>query len=159
MDQSAISLRLKTARQAMGYVSARSFALKFGFKYTSYLHHELNEKRPSVETLARYANCLQINLGWLITGEGTPTRMDANQKAMEQFIPDSNATLHMEQSDIRIDFAKFTLIFFELVRYEFSADKCFRQAIELYNDWLEKPKLTIDQLLQRVLPPNNPSTY
>lgn|SRR5690606_13134130 len=69
IDQQAF--RLKWAREQRGFETARAFAERHGFKYSTYSQHERG--LVGITRAARnYAKALRISEAWLLTGEGTP---------------------------------------------------------------------------------------
>lgn len=67
----SISERLKNARKAAGYKSAKQFAQKNNIPPTTYSQHEASKRSLSIEVAKRYCEYLNINLCWLLTGETT----------------------------------------------------------------------------------------
>ena len=67
-DQTAT--RLKEARKAAGFRSARSAAESLGVKYSTYAGHE-NARRGLNDAMAvKYATQFGVSLDWLLMGEG-----------------------------------------------------------------------------------------
>jgi phage repressor protein C with HTH and peptisase S24 domain len=71
--------RLKAAREARGYRTARAAAEAMGVAYSTYSAHENGEKGLS-RSGQRYARFFGVSLDWLLTGRGEmrPTH-EANQ--------------------------------------------------------------------------------
>lgn len=67
LDQQ-IGRRLRIARKACGYKSARAFATKFDVPESTYSQHETGKRSLSPELLLFYSNSLGIDAGWLVTG-------------------------------------------------------------------------------------------
>lgn len=65
-----IGLRLRIARRAANYRSARSFAFKHNIPESTYSQHETGKRALNSEVLVRYSKLLNIDIGWLLTGEG-----------------------------------------------------------------------------------------
>lgn len=63
-----MGLRLKIARIFASYKSATVFAIKNGFKVTTYQRHESGKKEASLFTLMSYCKILNISFIWLLTG-------------------------------------------------------------------------------------------
>lgn len=66
MDAAA---RLREARKAAGFSSARQAALAMSISYPTYAAHENGEK-GFVRTADRYARFYRVSLEWLVTGKG-----------------------------------------------------------------------------------------
>lgn len=66
----AICERLKQARLALGFSTAKAFALSHGLKISTYSLHEAGTREMSFETIEQYSRHLKINLSWLLTGMG-----------------------------------------------------------------------------------------
>lgn len=61
--------RLREARLARGFTTAKSAADRFGFNYTTYSQHERGQ--TGITRAARdYARAYRISEAWLLTGEG-----------------------------------------------------------------------------------------
>jgi len=67
LDQQ-IGRRLRNARRACGYRSARAFATKYQVPESTYSQHETGKRSLSPELMIFYAKCLGLNPGWLLTG-------------------------------------------------------------------------------------------
>jgi transcriptional regulator with XRE-family HTH domain len=63
-----ISERIKQARIASGYRSARIFAKEFGIAESTYAQHESGKRTINLATLMDYCNILGTNPAWVITG-------------------------------------------------------------------------------------------
>lgn len=68
--KSKISERLKLARIQAGFTSAKEFAEKNGLKISTYNLHEANTRSMSFDVIEQYAQLLEINTNWLLTGVG-----------------------------------------------------------------------------------------
>jgi hypothetical protein len=63
--------RLRKARQAAGYTSARGAAQRFGWPPSTYASHE-NGQTPTVpvEAALEYGKAFRVSPAWILTGEG-----------------------------------------------------------------------------------------
>ncbi len=68
----AIGSRLKIARIAAGYDTATQFCEKFNIPQSTYSLHETGKRGIKVDLAHRYAELLNIEPAWLITGTGNP---------------------------------------------------------------------------------------
>lgn len=66
-----IGKRLQTARKALGYKSARSFARQHGIPESTYSQHETGKRSLNPSTMVAYCERLKIKPGWLVSGEET----------------------------------------------------------------------------------------
>lgn len=71
-----ISKRLKIARIANSYKTAKDFAAAHNIPNTTYSQHESGKRALSIENLFNYAALLNIEPAWLMIGQGYP----CNQK-------------------------------------------------------------------------------
>ena len=62
--------RLIAARQAAGFKSARSAALRFGWTLSTYASHENGQTPLPVRAAHDYAKAFKCSQSWLLTGEG-----------------------------------------------------------------------------------------
>lgn len=85
--------RLKQARIAKGFETAREAAVALGQPYPTYAAHE-NNSRGFGHEARRYALFFGCDLVWLLTGDGTPTG-NPFQKAGEQ-LPQDEQKLGLE---------------------------------------------------------------
>lgn len=69
-----LSERLKQARLAQGYATAKEFALKYNLKVSTYGLHEAGTRAMSFDVIEHYCELLAINPNWLLTGEGADQR-------------------------------------------------------------------------------------
>src|SRR5882757_1512782 len=64
--------RLRAARLCRGYHSRTAFALACSISLTTYRAHEAGEIEMRASDVLFYAKMLNISIGWLLTGEGSP---------------------------------------------------------------------------------------
>lgn len=81
-----IGRRLRLARKACGYKSARAFATKYNIPESTYSQHETGKRALGPELLIFYSQCLGIEPGWLLTG---PDEQIAFSKAAQATEADS----------------------------------------------------------------------
>lgn len=62
--------RLRTAREAAGYETAKGAARRFGWSADTYAQHE-NGTRGLGRVAGKYARAFKVSEGWLLTGEGS----------------------------------------------------------------------------------------
>lgn len=91
LSQQQIGTRLREARRAAGYSSARYFATTHNIPESTYSQHETGKRSLSVDMLLHYSTLLQVNPGWLLTGmgesctkeHGNSVLPDANQETVD----------------------------------------------------------------------------
>ncbi len=64
--------RLRIARLARGYSNQFTFTQTHHLPTTTYKSHETGKTDLKVGDLAKYADILNISIGWLLTGVGHP---------------------------------------------------------------------------------------
>ncbi len=64
--------RLKKTRLANGYYTAVAFCEKNNIPISTYNMHEAGKRRITPKVAKKYAEILNINLVWLLTGSGAP---------------------------------------------------------------------------------------
>lgn len=67
-----IGYRLKTAREAAGFKTARLFCEKYSISASTYCQHELGRRNINLKTAEKYADLLSVNPIWLLRGIGSP---------------------------------------------------------------------------------------
>lgn len=68
MLMSTINERLREARRAAGFMSARSAALHFGWKPSTYAAHENGQNALTAGQARMYSNDFGCSITWLVTG-------------------------------------------------------------------------------------------
>lgn len=81
-----IPKRLKIARIAAGYRTARDFIRVHGIPVSTYSQHERGERVLTLENVGYYSNILNIDPAWLLTGKGNPCGHQANENLEKQII-------------------------------------------------------------------------
>lgn len=74
-----IGLRLKVARKAAGYKTALNFATKINMPKSTYSQHENGKRGLTAEQIIYYAEKLDIQPSWLLTGLGHPCPLGKNK--------------------------------------------------------------------------------
>ena len=64
-----IGKRLRMARKARGYKSARSFASRYKIPESTYSQHETGKRSLNPELMMLYCERLDISPGWLVSGQ------------------------------------------------------------------------------------------
>lgn len=74
--------RLRAARHAAGFKTAKAFISRYHIPAATYSQHESGARLPDEIRMSWYSKILQINKEWLVTGVGAPysRKGDAKQK-------------------------------------------------------------------------------
>ena len=81
-----VSIRLKMARIASGFHSAKEFTEKYSIPASTYSQHENGKRALSLENITHYADLTNVDAAWLITGRGNPCGEKFNQSGLEERI-------------------------------------------------------------------------
>lgn len=78
--------RLRAARKAAHYKSARAFSSQYNIPETTYAQHESGKRSLNVETLIHYSRLLNISAGWLLTGHGETLQEISHSNQCQEFL-------------------------------------------------------------------------
>ncbi|MCK4608365.1 MAG: helix-turn-helix transcriptional regulator [Gammaproteobacteria bacterium] len=78
-----IGLRLRAARRANNFRSARGFALHHNIPESTYSQHETGQRSLRPEIMLHYSELLNVSPNWLLTGEGGDN-LNALQNPMQE---------------------------------------------------------------------------
>lgn len=81
-----VSIRLKIARVASGFHSAKEFIEKHSIPASTYSQHENGKRALSLENITHYADLTNVDAAWLVTGRGNPCGEKFNQSGLEEKI-------------------------------------------------------------------------
>lgn len=81
-----VSMRLKIARIASGYHSAKEFTEKYFIPASTYCQHENGKRVLSLENIIHYADLTNVDAAWLMTGRGNPCGEKFNHNGLEERI-------------------------------------------------------------------------
>ncbi len=87
-----VAARLRAARKAAGYKTARAFASQFQIPESTYSQRETGKRALTADIMLEYCELFKINPAWLLTGSGEP-RTDS----------DHNKTIKILQATQAID--------------------------------------------------------
>lgn len=83
--------RLKQAREAAGYPSARAAATQKGWKISTYSAHENGQNEFGPDEARRYSKAFKVTAGYLLTGDGSPNiREHIRVPTGQEFAPDAD---------------------------------------------------------------------
>lgn len=71
-DSIKLGSRIRAARKAAGFKTAKFFVEKYNIPASTYSQHESGVRVPSDETLQHYSNLFLVNFEWLKSGKGEP---------------------------------------------------------------------------------------
>ncbi len=152
-DFDNVGVRLKTARIAAGFKSAKDFCQKNKIPSSTYSLHETGRRNLKPKIAEKYAQLLGVNISWLLTGHGKPYNnshtLDEQGLSNEEF----NALLKYQGNDEvqktvlykneilnNVDpilfskiVAKITDVLNEL-GYQLDINQLSKKAVEIYKD-------------------------
>src|SRR5262245_24069649 len=67
-----IAKRLRSARKAAGYGTAKKFAVNHSIPTSTYSQYEAGKRSLSANLIMLYSRLFQVNPHWLLTGDGHP---------------------------------------------------------------------------------------
>jgi transcriptional regulator with XRE-family HTH domain len=81
-----LGARLRAARKAAGYKTAKEFVEKNNIPASTYSQHETgSRKKPNDKILKTYSELLKISFEWLKTGEGNPFTEEGGSLPIDEF--------------------------------------------------------------------------
>ena len=103
-----IAERLKIARIAADYKTARAAAETLGVPYPTYAGHENGNRGLEVEAAMQYARRYHVTLNWLLLGQGPgPKEPDSLKAAFAKLsvpgVPESVRTRVVEYVEFQLD--------------------------------------------------------
>jgi len=81
-----IGLRLKIGRKAAGFKTAFDFSIQMKIPKSTYSQHENGKRSLTAEHIINYANKLEIEASWLLTGFGHPCPQTKNKNQKKEII-------------------------------------------------------------------------
>lgn len=81
-----IGARLKIARIASGYRTAKDFAEEHNISNSTYSQHETGKRQINIDTLVKYAELISVNPSWLVSGKGPVCPPCAENRDIEKNI-------------------------------------------------------------------------
>lgn len=146
-----ISTRLKIARLASGHSTFKDFSEKHNIPTSTYWQHENGKRALTVEHLVNYAELVNVDPAWLLTGQGQPCGLEGDHKIEQKIYEemeklgiqqaadsDNLPTMSLKNKYAMINLELFKEIFNELMPLikNLSEDKksdIFDYCIDLYN--------------------------
>lgn len=77
-------IRLKTARMAAGFKSAKEFCDKYDIPSSTYSLHETGGRNLKPRIAEKYAGLLGVNAAWLLAGSGSPYNSETQNEPLTQ---------------------------------------------------------------------------
>lgn len=136
-----LGARLRVARKASGYRTAKAFILKHKIPASTYSQHESGARMPDEETLKFYSKKLGINFDWLRTGQGNPYKDLTNDK--KNVIQEESLLVRSQKEDkvnqpLLIFLLKKMMEIKHSLKSELSISMIVKDAISLHNEILAK---------------------
>ena len=150
--------RLRMARIAAGYKTARAFCDKHGVPHSTYSLHETGRRNLKPKIAQHYADLLHVNLAWLLTGLGLPhTHSMATPKIGLSSAEDSTAEqYHVAETQNSYICEVNTLLFCKIVlgvhailqetHLSIELEKITEAACKIYNDIVSASSQLQEQL-------------
>lgn len=150
-DFDRTGIRLKTARRAAGFKSAKEFCDRFGIPSSTYSLHETNHRNLKPKIAKKYADILGVNPTWLLTGSGSPYNIEmqddplSNSEFMELLAYQGSEKIKLESSSSieRLDnvdvlvFCKIIIRILETLKdlnFQLELAQISKKSIEIYKD-------------------------
>lgn len=95
-----IAKRLRAARKAAGYKSAKDFANRQNMPASTYSQHETGKRSINAELIINYSSILKVDPSWMLTGNGDPFfgAIDQEKKVIIEQESFSLSQQHSEKS-------------------------------------------------------------
>ncbi|TNF66273.1 MAG: XRE family transcriptional regulator [Gammaproteobacteria bacterium] len=159
--------RLRKARIAAGYKTAKAFCQANNIPTSTYSLHETNKRCLKPQLAEKYAKLLGVNVAWLLTGLGSccpPSSEQSTQRVLSteelkaQLAKSQNNQFNaiIEQSfsihDSQVNLLLFTKLIVKIVKMLDETNQSWdlyritQQATELYQDIIESSDLAEEQL-------------
>ena len=143
-----IGLRLRSARRAANFKSARTFAFQYNIPESTYSQHETGKRSLSPEMLLRYSDLLNVDPSWLLTGEGSPNQDQVKQEMTSpeiqnlkdyldgsvNTIPPIKDRIALVDMDLFIDVLRAIAVTFSNDKIRVGYEELLEFCIEVYND-------------------------
>lgn len=158
-------IRLKTARMAAGFKSAKEFCDKHSIPSSTYSLHETGGRSIKPKTAEKYADLLGVSAAWLLTGAGSPYKGElsdastpvTHEEFMELLKYHGNdkiqKTLQYENESLNnvnpLVLCKIIIGMIDTLRHlDFSIDESqlSKKAVEIYKDIVKASSQPEDQL-------------
>lgn len=111
-----LGARLRAARKAAGFKTAKIFLKKHRVPASTYSQHESGSRIPDDESLKFYCNVFDVNFEWLKNGTGSPFSRTSQFK--KNVIDDELLDIHIikqhPKKQIEINLNLLNMIIFEL---------------------------------------------
>lgn len=162
-DYREIGERLKTARIAAGYKSAREFCKQNNIPSSTYCMHENGNRGINHATAKRYSELLGVDFSWLMVGSGSPfckNEIDEPPIPHDKFIdylriddinlgssPSDEVLLSKVNPFILIRISNGVARILQSFNITIDYDAVTKKSVEIYNDIIKTTKSTKNQLL------------
>ncbi len=160
-----IGIRLKTARMAAGFKSAKDFCTEFNIPSSTYSFHETGGRNLTLKAAEKYAELLGVSAAWLLTGTGSPYKNQSedgdstisNEQFLELLKYKGNRKIQKSQKNkdeiinnvnplvlckIIIGMTKIL----NDLNFQLEETQLSRKAVEIYKDIIKSSQHTENQL-------------
>ncbi len=141
--------RLRAARKAAGFLTAREFIDKYDIPKSTYSQHETGSRNPEDECVKHYAKLLNVRYAWLKDGDGLPfARMSETKKTTMQEELLDISPVKQQITDVTL----LTKIFDELLQQhemqntKLNTKKLVAKAVKAYNEAMKNGKTKAERI-------------
>ena len=144
-------IRLKMARVAAGFKSAKEFCEKHNIPSSTYSLHETGRRNLRVKIAEKYAGLLDVSTAWLLTGTGSPYKIEADDEplAHDKFMDllnykgRSQVTQSLQYKNEYLNdvntlvFCKIVIRIIEILQeldFHLNVNQLTKKAVEIYKD-------------------------
>jgi transcriptional regulator with XRE-family HTH domain len=145
----SFGIRLKAARKAAGFKTAREFIEKHDIPKSTYSQHETGSRNPEDEFVKLYAKLFNVRYAWLKDGDGVPSaKMSAAKKNTMQEELFDISPMKQEITDVTL----LTKIFDTLLQQhekqipKLNTKKLVAKAVKVYNELMKNYKTKAERI-------------
>lgn len=126
--------RLREARIAAGYKTLSAFSMKNGIPLSTYCQYEMGKRCLGAEIIVDYSRLLNIDPGWLLTGENP--RIDCYSQSKNNLQPIKNGPSWVDVSLLKEIF-KFLLPVLNDQSLKFEPEEILDFYFDIYNNLIQ----------------------
>lgn len=150
-------IRLRRARQAACFSSAKEFCEHYNIPSSTYSLHETGGRSLKPETAEKYAQLLNVNTVWLLTGAGEPyeclrSKPAISDEAFIQLLIDNNVKDNSAAHSKHIDLHIFSILIISMQRtlselaFKLDDDQIAERAKRIYENILNSVNTKEEQI-------------
>ena len=148
--QSKLTTRLKAARKAAGFKTAKAFVEKHKIPPSTYSQYENGRRIPDEKTLEKYSKLFNVNFDWLKTGNGAPFPSQKNFTKQSEVLANELFNIHEANislnKDLLHEILKRVLNLVKESKKELPADTIANIVSDIYTDIMMLEKSPETQL-------------